>query len=67
MRKPLTSFFFLIAFAVSPGQDNIEKVSDSLVAEGRRLYRSEMASWYGTDAFLEKYKNIDFKSSFGLS
>ena len=28
-----------------------------IVEEGKRLYRSEMASWYGTDLFLEKYKN----------
>ncbi len=28
-----------------------------IVAEGKLLYRSEMASWYGTDLFLENYKN----------
>ncbi len=26
------------------------------MAEGKLLYRSEMASWYGTDLFLERYK-----------
>lgn len=29
----------------------------AIVAEGRMLYRSEAASWYGTDVFLEKLKN----------
>ncbi|MBK8496279.1 MAG: hypothetical protein IPL50_15680 [Chitinophagaceae bacterium] len=28
-----------------------------IVDEGKRLYRSEMASWYGTDVFLEVYKD----------
>jgi len=30
-----------------------------IIAEGKLLYRSEMASWYGTDLFLEAYKNRD--------
>ena len=29
----------------------------AVVAEGKMLYRSEAASWYGTDVFLEKMKN----------
>jgi hypothetical protein len=29
----------------------------SIVAEGKMLYRSEAASWYGTDVFLEKLKS----------
>lgn len=32
----------------------IEKLRNQTVKEGKMLYRSEMASWYGTDAFLEK-------------
>jgi hypothetical protein len=28
-----------------------------IVAEAKKLYLSEMASWYGTDLFLENYKN----------
>ena len=27
--------------------------TDAIVAEGKRLYQSEMASWYGTDIFIE--------------
>ncbi|MFH6993008.1 hypothetical protein [Flavobacterium sp. FlaQc-48] len=36
-----------------------KKLNDKItevVTEGKKLYRSEMASWYGTDLFLEKYK-----------
>jgi len=36
------------------GQD-LDKTS-AIVYEGKTMYRSEMASWYGTDLFLEKFK-----------
>jgi hypothetical protein len=36
------------------GQTNEEK---EIVNEGRMLYQLEMASWYGTDIFLEKFKD----------
>lgn len=36
---------------------NLKAVTDSIQTEGRMLYRSEMASWYGTDIFFEKMKN----------
>lgn len=39
------------------GQKNIAKKTQPIVDEGKLLYRSEMASWYGTDLFLENYKN----------
>lgn len=38
-------------------QSNPTKEAQPIVAEGKALYRSEMASWYGTDLFLEHYKN----------
>jgi hypothetical protein len=31
------------------------RITDSIVAEGKKLYRSEMASWYGTDIFVERF------------
>ncbi len=37
-------------------QKKIKKITDPIVAEGKMLYKSEMASWYGTDLFLENYK-----------
>jgi hypothetical protein len=43
-------------------QTDLPVLTKPIVDEGKRLYRSEMASWYGTDLFLEKYSetsNID--------
>lgn len=37
--------------------ENPTAMAQPIVEEGKRLYRSEMASWYGTDLFLERYKN----------
>jgi hypothetical protein len=31
--------------------------AQSIVDEGKLLYHSEMASWYGTDVFLDNYKS----------
>ncbi len=56
MRRLFTLLSLLIS-ATLFAQEDLGKISDSLVAEGLKLYRSEMASWYGTDIFLEKYKN----------
>lgn len=39
------------------GQDNPTSQARPIVEEGKRLYKSEMASWHGTDIFLENYKN----------
>ena len=39
------------------GQDNPTTLAQPIVEEGKRLYKSEMASWYGTDLFLEIYKD----------
>jgi hypothetical protein len=38
-------------------QDSLQHKIDSITREGKLLYQSEMASWYGTDIFLERYKN----------
>lgn len=40
-------------------QKNATEEAQPIVEEGKLLYKSEMASWYGTDLFLEKYKNRD--------
>lgn len=49
----------LLALSTIPAfsQKNPTEEAQPIVAEGKRLYRSEMASWYGTDLFLEKYKD----------
>ena len=49
----LTTLLTLNVFA----QDNPTELAKPIVDEGKRLYRSEMASWYGTDLFLEKHKD----------
>lgn len=33
-----------------------QESADSIVAEGKRLFRLEMASWYGTDIFMERFQ-----------
>ena len=59
MRKFFAGCLLLVsitAFAQDDEQDKLDKIADSISAEAKRLYRSEMASWYGTDLFLEAYK-----------
>lgn len=48
-----TLFFCFCAF----GQVDRKHIADSISEEGKTLYRSEMASWYGTDVFVEKFKS----------
>jgi len=38
------------------GQRNLGKKTLPIVEEGKMLYRSEMASWHGTDVFIAEYK-----------
>lgn len=39
------------------GQNDLKTQTELIVDEGKRLYKSEMASWYGTDLFLENHKD----------
>jgi len=41
----------------SYGQTKVHKQTSKIVEEGKLLYKSEMASWYGTDLFLEKFSD----------
>ncbi|MBS7788301.1 hypothetical protein KIH23_13415 [Flavobacterium sp. CYK-55] len=51
---------FLLALNLSvSGQNKLEKLKAQTVEEGKKLYASEMASWYGTDLFVDKYKDRD--------
>lgn len=54
MRLLLVLAFITLFFASSAQEAD---KPTQIVAEGKRLYRSEMASWYGTDIFLEKFKD----------
>jgi hypothetical protein len=49
-------FTALLNHAFSQERD-LGRITDSISNEGKRLYRSEFASWYGTDVFQEKCKN----------
>jgi len=57
--KRLFSFlpFILISVSAMAQDSDVQPITDSITAEGKAMYRSEMASWYGTDIFLEAYKN----------
>jgi hypothetical protein len=56
MNQTLTIILTLITISVFGQKSPTEEVRP-IVAEGKLLYKSEMASWYGTDLFLESYKN----------
>ncbi|WP_276134869.1 hypothetical protein [Polluticoccus soli] len=55
-----------VSFAQVPAQQlttpDLEKIASGIADEAMLLYRSEMASWYGTDIFMAKY---DDKSKIG--
>jgi len=63
MKKTFFIIISTIYCSIVFGQDKIEKATSIIIAEGKKLYRSEMASWYGTDIFLEKFS--DRKSNIG--
>ncbi len=59
--KKLTCFLALMISFISLyaqyGEDHVVKLTEPIVKEGKAMYRTEMASWYGTDIFLEAYKD----------
>ena len=55
MKKLILQFLRMLVAMVAIGQKNPEE--QAIVDEGMKLYRSEMASWNGTDIFLEKYSD----------
>lgn len=55
MKHLLIVLAVLFSFFVKT--QNLEKLSKEINDEGIALYRSEMASWNGTDIFIENYKN----------
>jgi len=56
MNKLIVILLILINLSAF-GQRDLATLTKPIVEEGKRLYRSEMASWYGTDVFLENYKD----------
>lgn len=59
MKKITAVSLLLVArfCCVAQDADEINRLNDSIVQEGKTLYHSEMASWYGTDIFLERFKD----------
>lgn len=55
MSKATTLLFLLLSSILSYAQKTPTELAKPIVDEGKRLYKSEMASWYGTDLFLEKH------------
>jgi hypothetical protein len=60
MKKSLLTLLLLAAFITSFAQIKyldrkvLDRLTDSIEAEGKTLYRSEWASWYGSDIFMAK-------------
>ncbi len=54
MKKYITLLCLTVATIPSFAKD-LNKATQPIIEEGKRLYRSEMASWYGTDVFLSSY------------
>lgn len=54
--KKIYNLFFLIIFCSLSAQ-NLQKIAREITDEGILLYKSEMASWYGTDVFLANFKD----------
>lgn len=57
--KTLPLIAFLILSLKLSAQMVREKEANAIVAEATLLYRSEMASWHGTDIFIARYPHRD--------
>lgn len=58
MNKTLTFILTLLTSSVI-GQNVPTEKTQPIVAEGKLLYKSEMASWFGTDLFLANFQDKD--------
>lgn len=56
MKKIIYLFTIILICQNTFGQSKIDKETAKIVEEEKMLYKSEMASWYGTDIFMEKYQ-----------
>jgi len=55
MKKAIITFIHMTLCFLAIGQTKIDKATSAIVEEGKKLYRSELASWYGTDIFLARF------------
>ncbi|HVV55871.1 MAG TPA: hypothetical protein VHC47_11120 [Mucilaginibacter sp.] len=51
-------FWLNHTYAQNESLEKLERITDSIESEGKMLYRSEFASWYGTDVFTGKCKYL---------
>src|ERR1700754_1790272 len=61
MRKILILISLLIT-SNAIAKENLDKIATEIVADAKMLYRSEMASWYGTDLAMAKVPNLQNNS-----
>jgi len=47
----LVTVFIIVAVSAFAQHERLNQIADSIKKEGKALYRSEWASWYGTDIF----------------
>lgn len=59
MKKIIYFLLIILICQNTFGQSKTDKITSKIIEEGKTLYKSEMASWYGTDIFIEKYKEKD--------
>lgn len=57
MKKRELSICLLFVCFTTFGQKKINDQATRIVDEGKKLYKSEMASWYGSDLFLSKFSH----------
>ncbi len=57
MKTIVTLLFFFTTLLSYSQTDDLDKQTKAIEEEGKRLYELEMASWYGTDLFMEKHTN----------
>lgn len=57
MKKSIIIIVLLALAASLAAQKKLAKKTSAIVEEGKLLYRCEMASWYGTDIFVERYRD----------
>ena len=76
MRKLIISCALLVfALKTFAQHKDTQRITDSIVNEGKALFRSEWASWYGSDIFLAQCKQkralvggyISYETSTGLN
>lgn len=56
MSKAINFLALILICQITFGQSKTDKITSKITEEGKTLYKSEMASWYGTDIFIKKYK-----------